>query len=935
MTILGILALDYFLVPPHFTFTLPKGAQDLLLLLVGITLSLVASGKEQARRTAERQQRQAEQARQEAEYLAEALHLTQRESEREHLRLRAVLDVLPSAVIIAGKEGQLLEANPALTTLWGKQVPLAQEIAEYAQYKARWARTGQPLAPGDWTLARVLATGEAILNDEIEIDTADGQRKVMLNSAVPLRDETGAMTGAVICSQDISEVRRLEREVAERAEEGEAIFEAIADSIYVYDAAARIVRLNTSARALLGPEASAQLARPLEERAAHSRSFDASGQPLPLEHLPALRILHGEVFTGAQTVDITTQLADGRTQVLNLSGRPLRAAEGAITGAVLVARDVTERRRLEQEVATRAATRETILETITDGIGFLDPQGFLVQTNQAFRTLFGIELHHVYTTLPPLERLACLDVRNAQGQPLPADAWPPVCLLQGETLRAVDLRVKRLDGSEIVVNVSGAPIRNATGQILGGVEVFREVTEKHHLEQRTRDALQALVAMGEAMVQGSPTADRNADAEALVPRLALGAAFPEVATRLAELTRNVLGCQRVSMAAIEPDTRLLRPITVVGLPPDQEQAWWGSWSPLRRLEERFGGRGAAALAAGEPVLLDTQDLPERFGYNLDQAHSGLMTPMCLGEEVVGILLMDYGEQDHAVSSTEETRLTKAISRLGALVLEREQLRHRWAETHASELALRTTKEHMDTFLGMASHELKGPLTIIKLSLQMTERRLLQSARSTAEAAKGGGAALASFQEQLISTEGQVERLERLVNDLLDVSRIQADKLDLRLEQADLAAIVREAVEAQGLVQPDRTIRLLFPAELRVPVHVDAGRTEQVLTNYLTNALKYSPADRPVEVGISVEEQQARVWVRDQGPGLPEEEQERIWERFHRVPGIEDQSGTGIGLGLGLHICRTIIEQQHGQVGVESSPGKGSTFWCTVPLASAA
>ena len=118
----------------------------------------------------------------------------------------------------------------------------------------------------------------------------------------------------------------------------------------------------------------------------------------------------------------------------------------------------------------------------------------------------------------------------------------------------------------------------------------------------------------------------------------------------------------------------------------------------------------------------------------------------------------------------------------------------------------------------------------------------------------------------------------------------------------------------------------------VPVQADSNRILQVVTNYLTNALKYSEADRPIEAFLAVEGQMARVAVHDQGPGLSPTEQQAIWERFYQVESMKRQSGYGTGLGLGLHICQTIIEQHQGQVGVQSSPGEGSTFWFTLPLA---
>ena len=283
-------------------------------------------------------------------------------------------------------------------------------------------------------------------------------------------------------------------------------------------------------------------------------------------------------------------------------------------------------------------------------------------------------------------------------------------------------------------------------------------------------------------------------------------------------------------------------------------------------------------------------------------------------------------------------LLLAIVRQGMMVLEHATLRRSWeqARTHelasqANEAALRETNRRMEDFLGIAGHELKTPLTTVILSLQMLRRRDQQRAAQMGDPARQArtrkGEAWGDWELPL----QQAGRLNRLVSELLDTSRIQAGQLHLVVRPGDLVAIVRPAVEEQRQALPERTISLHLPEE-PVPVIADADRIGQVVTNYLTNALKYSQEERPVEVGVQVDGQQGRVWVRDQGPGIPLAEQERLWERFHRIPGIEVQSGSGIGLGLGLYISKTIIEQHQGHVGVQSMPAQGSTFWFTLPLA---
>jgi signal transduction histidine kinase len=237
---------------------------------------------------------------------------------------------------------------------------------------------------------------------------------------------------------------------------------------------------------------------------------------------------------------------------------------------------------------------------------------------------------------------------------------------------------------------------------------------------------------------------------------------------------------------------------------------------------------------------------------------------------------------------------------------------------------------MDEFLGIASHEIRTPLTAIQANAQLLARRLQATppgARDSdpVQVADAARVAVDRIQRQVV-------RLNRLVGDLVSVSHIQTSRLDLRPAPCELGAIVREAVYEQRQMAPERSIQLDIPRGLCAPLLADADRIAQVVANYVANALKFSGEDRPVVVRLRRKSAQARVSVRDEGPGLPPDEQERIWDRFHQADGIEVCSGSGVGLGLGLYISRALIERHCGEVGVESVPGEGSTFWFSLPIA---
>jgi PAS domain S-box-containing protein len=242
----------------------------------------------------------------------------------------------------------------------------------------------------------------------------------------------------------------------------------------------------------------------------------------------------------------------------------------------------------------------------------------------------------------------------------------------------------------------------------------------------------------------------------------------------------------------------------------------------------------------------------------------------------------------------------------------------------------------DEFISMASHELRTPLTGMMGNLQMAERRLKRLLSDEEDASEEERRGLVEdIGIRVARALSQVKMQSRMIDDLLDATRIQAKKLRLSLEPCNLVQIVQEVVSDLLVMHSQRTVALNLPDRTKIMVLADAVRIGQVVHNFLTNALKYSPETEPVVVGIHLEASQARVWVRDAGPGLSQEVQQHIWERFYQHPGDGWREGVGGGdLGLGLYISQVLIQEHGGSIGVESALGEGSTFWFILPLASA-
>ena len=265
------------------------------------------------------------------------------------------------------------------------------------------------------------------------------------------------------------------------------------------------------------------------------------------------------------------------------------------------------------------------------------------------------------------------------------------------------------------------------------------------------------------------------------------------------------------------------------------------------------------------------------------------------------------------------------------ITEREKFQRERIEAQAAEVAAYETTQQMKTFLAIVSHELRTPLTSIKGTIQLTKRQLghlLEKHRARPESEEQQK--LTMLYSLLDRAEQQVQRQNLLINDLVTISRVNQSRLELHQQHCDLVTLAHEMVKEFRELEPARVIAWKT-AVSEAAVWGDPDRISQVLTNYLTNALKYSEADKPVTVCLEVTDTMVQISVRDHGPGLSPTQQQQLWEPFSRVEGIAVKYGAGSSMGLGLFLCRALVEAQGGQVGVESQPASGSTFWFRLPL----
>ena len=236
----------------------------------------------------------------------------------------------------------------------------------------------------------------------------------------------------------------------------------------------------------------------------------------------------------------------------------------------------------------------------------------------------------------------------------------------------------------------------------------------------------------------------------------------------------------------------------------------------------------------------------------------------------------------------------------------------------AEQELQNALRSRDEFMSICSHELKTPLTSLKMQIQIVERLRIR---------QGDAAAFAPerMEKFLLQADRGVDRIIHLVDDMLDISRVATGRLSLNFERADVTQLTREVVERLSPVMEMTNCPVSFESTGTYFTQLDKYRYEQVLANLLNNAAKYAP-EKPVLVSVDLNKDSIEIRVSDQGQGISEADQQRIFERFERAVAFQAISG----LGLGLYISKEIIELHKGSISVESKLKQGSTFKISLP-----
>ncbi len=447
-----------------------------------------------------------------------------------------------------------------------------------------------------------------------------------------------------------------------------------------------------------------------------------------------------------------------------------------------------------------------------------------------------------------------------------------------------------------------APVRGDDGEVTAIVAMTRDVTERARL----------LAGERAARAVAERAAARTLRLQTVTAALSEAATAAEVAEVILDQGLAALGAKSGTIALVTPSGTELEMLHSAGFPPDQVTPW-------RQFPLASPVALADAVRSGEPVVLhDHAARRARYPHRFlpDPAGDGALVavPLLSGRRAIGGFGMIFPEG--RAFGDEDLGFVLTLAQQCAQALERARL---YQAERQARIDAEVANRAKDEFLAMLGHELRNPLAPTLHALEVMRQ-------------KGGDPATRGWAVEML--ERQSRHMARLVDDLLDVSRITRGKIELRLEPIELSELVRRAVESCRALFDDRRHRLALElCPQPVWLEVDPARLEQVLCNLLNNAAKYTPPGGGITLRTEGDGFEVVVTVTDDGAGIPPEMLTRIFDLFHQVdPSLARSQG---GLGIGLTLVQRLVEMHGGSVEAHSDgPGRGSTFAVRLPALAA-
>ncbi len=533
---------------------------------------------------------------------------------------------------------------------------------------------------------------------------------------------------------------------------------------------------------------------------------------------------------------------------------------------------------------------DLVLGGLPDGVVVHDTHGRIVYANDAAARICGFDDAESLLATPGPEVLKRFEVLDEHGAPIEAEQLPGRRVLAGESAEPMLMRVRQLpDGRTFWTNVRAHAIRDENGAPVLAVNVWYDATR----EQRQRSAVRTLAEATARLATSIDYAETlKAVAQALVPELADWCAV--------DLVED--GVRRsLAVAHVDPAKVQLAAAFRAKYPPD-ENAARGVPSVLRS--------GVAELYPLLPPELIRKGARDEAHFRAIielGLHSLMIVPILVGGVAEGALTLASSES-LKIFDEEDLALACEIGRRAGTAIENARLYR----------SARSAIRARDEFLSVAGHELRTPLAA--LMLQIESIKLAMDAGALAKEPE-------RFSSRLGKTFGHALRLARIVDGLLDVSRITEGRVELVEEDVDVAALVRDTCDrfTEDATRSGCELNVIAP----VACHgrFDPHRLEQIVSNLLSNAMKYG-ASKPITVRCEQRGDRIFVSCEDRGIGIAAEDRDRVFRRFERAVSERNYAG----LGLGLWITRELVAAHGGTITVASELGAGSTFTVSLPLA---